>query len=156
PDTSIEYLLYQMMVALWPAPRPGRRTDDLPERAWREATRDRLTEYILKAAKEAKTRTSWVDPDEAYENALKEFIAKILEAGDDAPFLTDVSRLASRIATAGAWNSLARMAIHYTAPGTPDTYQGDEFWNFTLVDPDNRRQVDYGARAAALTRLDGA
>ncbi len=153
PDTNTEYLMYQIVAALWPPPRLGRRSDDLPDRAWRESARERLTRYAIKAAREAKTRTSWTDPDVEYERALTEFVANILEPADDAPFLSDVARLVSRVAPIGAWNALSRIAIHLTAPGTPDIYQGDELWNLTLVDPDNRRQVDYDAREHALDSL---
>jgi (1->4)-alpha-D-glucan 1-alpha-D-glucosylmutase len=156
PDTNAEYLLYQMLIALWPAPRAARRVDDLPDRDWRNAARERLTQYMLKAVKEAKQRTSWVDPDAEYEAAVKGFIAAVLEPSDDAPFLSDVARFVSRIALAGAWNSLARIAVHLTAPGVPDIYQGDEAWNFTLVDPDNRRPVDYALRASVLARPSAA
>ena len=154
PDTNTEYLLYQTLVALWPPPRAARRVDDLPDRQWRDAARERLRQYMLKAAREAKTRTSWVDPDAEYERALAEFIGAILEPSDDAPFLADVARLVSRIAAAGTANALSRVAIHLTSPGTPDIYQGDELWNYTLVDPDNRRPVDYDARASAIRSLD--
>lgn len=150
PNTNDEYLAYQTLVALWPPPRAGRRSDDLPDRTWRDAARGRLCRYMRKAAREAKMRTSWVDPDSAYERALDDFIAAILEPGDDAPFLTDVARLVSRLAPVAAWNALSRIVIHLTAPGIPDIYQGDELWNFALVDPDNRRPVDYDARAAML------
>lgn len=150
PDTNTEYLLYQVLVALWPPPRAGRRVDDLPDRAWRETARERLVRYVIKAAREAKTRTSWTDPDVAYEAMLHQFVSAILEPSDDAPFLTDVARLVWRIAPIGLRNSLSRIVIHLTSPGTPDVYQGDELWNFTLVDPDNRRPVDYDARAKAL------
>lgn len=150
PDTNTEYLFYQTLVGIWPAPRASRRVDDLPDRAWRDAARDRLAAYTLKAAREAKLRTSWVEPDQAYEDALTNFVGAVLQPGDDAPFLPDVARLVSRVALVGAWNAIARIALHFTAPGTPDVYQGDELWNLTLVDPDNRRQVDFGARAAAL------
>ena len=153
PDTNTEYLMYQAIVALWPSPRAGRRADDLPDRAWRESARDRLTEYAIKAAREAKTRTSWVEPNEQYERALTDFVAAVLEPAEDAPFLPDLARLVSRVAVAGAWNALARVAMHLTSPGTPDLYQGDEFWNYTLVDPDNRRPVDFEAREAALMAL---
>jgi (1->4)-alpha-D-glucan 1-alpha-D-glucosylmutase len=153
PDTNTEYLMYQAIVALWPPPRAGRRADDLPDRAWRETARDRLTEYAIKAAREAKTRTSWVEPNEQYERALTGFVSAILEPGEDAPFLPDLARLVSRVAMSGAWNALARVALHLTSPGTPDLYQGDEFWSYTLVDPDNRRPVDFDARAAALVAL---
>ena len=154
PDTNTEYLLYQTIVALWPPPRAGRRADDLPDRAWRDAARDRLVAYARKAAREAKTRTSWVDPDPVYESAVEHFVSALLEPTGDAPFLIDVSRFVARIARTSAFTSLARIAIHLTAPGTPDLYQGDELWNFTLVDPDNRRDVDYDARISVLADLD--
>ena len=153
PDPNTEYLFYQTLVAIWPGQRPGRRVDDLPDRAWRDAACERLVRYMLKAAREAKLRTSWTDPDTAYENALTAFVRETLEPSEDAPFLFDVARLVSRIAAAGFANSLARIAIHLTAPGTPDLYQGDELWNFTLVDPDNRGQIDYDLRLATLNRL---
>ena len=155
PDTNTEYLMYQIIVALWPPPRAGRRSDDLPERAWRESARERLTRYAIKAAREAKIRTSWVEPNADYEKALTDFVSAILEPGEDAPFLPDLARVVSRIAPAGAWNSLSRVALHLTSPGTPDVYQGDELWNFALVDPDNRRPVDFDARSTALAELDG-
>jgi (1->4)-alpha-D-glucan 1-alpha-D-glucosylmutase len=153
PDTNTEYLLYQTLVALWPAPRAGRRSDDLPDRTWRDSARERLEEYIVKAAREAKTRTSWTNPDAGYEAALRSFVRAILTPGEDAPFLADVARIVARIAAAGAWNALSRMVLHMSSPGTPDTYQGDEIWNFVLVDPDNRRPVDYKSRQAALDAL---
>jgi (1->4)-alpha-D-glucan 1-alpha-D-glucosylmutase len=150
PDTNTEYLLYQTLIALWPPPRPGRRSDDIPDRAWRESTRERLEQYMIKAVREAKTRTSWTSPDTAYEAALRSFIRAVLTPAEDAPFLADVARLVSHIAPAGAWSALSRLIIHLTAPGTPDIYQGDELWTFALVDPDNRRPVDYDARRSLL------
>jgi (1->4)-alpha-D-glucan 1-alpha-D-glucosylmutase len=154
PDTNTEYLMYQTIVALWPPPRTGRRADDLPDRAWRYAARDRLTSYAIKAAREAKTRTSWTQPNATYEEALAEFVQKILEPADDAPFLSDVARLVSLAAPIGVTNSLSRIAIHLTSPGVPDIYQGDELWNYALVDPDNRRPVDFEARRRALADAD--
>lgn len=153
PDVNDEYVFYQMLIGLWPAPRPGRRADDLPDRAWRDGAAERLTRYALKAAREAKTRTTWIEPNAGYEDALRAFIAGALEPADDAPFLTDAARLVARIAPAGAANAIARVAVQLTAPGTPDLYQGDELWNLALVDPDNRRAVDYGRRTAALDEL---
>ena len=153
PDPNTEYLFYQTLVAIWPAQRPGRRVDDLPDRTWRDAASDRLVRYMLKAAREAKRRTSWTEPDPGFEEALAAFVRETLEPSEDAPFLFDVARLVSRIAAAGVSNSLARVVVHLTAPGTPDLYQGDEIWDFTLVDPDNRGQIDYGLREAALQRL---
>jgi (1->4)-alpha-D-glucan 1-alpha-D-glucosylmutase len=153
PDTNTEYVAYQTLVAIWPAPRAHRRVDDLPDRAWRDAACERLIRYMLKAAREAKTRTNWTEPDAAYEDALRAFVRAILEPAEDAPFLVDVARLVSRVAPIAAWITLSRIAIHLTAPGTPDLYQGDELWNQTLVDPDNRRQIDYDARIGALGDL---
>lgn len=151
PDTNTEYLLYQTLIGIWPAPRPGRRSDDLPDRSWFESAKERLEQYMLKAVKEAKTRTSWTEPDEAYESALKQFIAAILAPSDESPFLSDVARFVGHIATAGHWNALARLLVHATSSGVPDTYQGDEIWFFALVDPDNRRPVDYGRREQLLS-----
>jgi (1->4)-alpha-D-glucan 1-alpha-D-glucosylmutase len=105
---------------------------------------------VLKAVREAKLRTSWTDPDEDYERTLMDFVAAMLEAPEDDPFLSDVSRLVARIAPIAQWNSLSRILLHLTMPGTPDLYQGDEAWNFTLVDPDNRRPVNYTARQSSL------
>jgi (1->4)-alpha-D-glucan 1-alpha-D-glucosylmutase len=154
PDTNTEYLIYQTLVALWPAPRAARRADDLPDRAWRDAARTRLVRYVTKAAREAKTRTSWVEPNADYENAVNAFVGAILEPGEDAPFLIDVSRLVSKIAPLGVSNTLSRLVLHLMSPGTPDIYQGDERWAFTLVDPDNRAQIDYDTNARTLEELD--
>jgi (1->4)-alpha-D-glucan 1-alpha-D-glucosylmutase len=154
PDTNTEYLFYQTLIALWPSPRPGRRTDDLPDRAWRDSARDRLLGYMQKAAREAKARTSWVEPNAEFEDAILRFVRANLEPSEDAPFLSDVARLVTRIAPIGASNAIARLVLHLTSPGTPDIYQGDEFWNFALVDPDNRGLVDYDARERALDDLD--
>ena len=153
PDGNSEHLLYQTLIGLWPAPRPGRRADDIPNPDWLASARERLERYMLKAAKEAKVRTNWTDPDAAYEDALKRFIAAILEPSDDAPFLADVARFVARIAAIGHWNALARLLLHLTAPGTPDTYRGDELWFFALVDPDNRQPVDYRERERLLEEV---
>ena len=150
PDTNTEYLVYQTLIGIWPTPRAGRRADDLPDRAWFESARARLEQYMLKAVKEAKTRTSWTEPDESYENALKQFIVAILAGGDDAPFLADLARFVAKIAIPGHLNALVRLVMQLTVPGVPDTYQGDELWTFTLVDPDNRRRVDYAKREELL------
>jgi (1->4)-alpha-D-glucan 1-alpha-D-glucosylmutase len=108
---------------------------------------------MIKAAREAKMRTSWTNPDAAYEAALRTFVRAILTPGEDAPFLADVARLVSRIAAPGAWNALSRLVLHVGAPGTPDIYQGDELWNFVLVDPDNRKPVDYDTRRSVLASV---
>jgi (1->4)-alpha-D-glucan 1-alpha-D-glucosylmutase len=153
PDTNTEYLLYQTLVGLWPTPRSNRRADDLPDDAWLAGAAERLERYMMKAVKEAKTHTSWTDPDEEYEQSVKRFVHAILDTKADSPFLHDVARFVYTIARAGLWNSLARVLLHYTVPGTPDTYQGDELWTHTLVDPDNRQPVNYEHRLAYLAEL---
>jgi (1->4)-alpha-D-glucan 1-alpha-D-glucosylmutase len=144
PDAQAEYLLYQTLVGVWPL-------GEVDERH-RAELRERLTEYMLKAAREAKVRTSWTDPDADYERALTRYI-EALFAGH-AGTIVDVERFARRIAKAGIWNALARTLVHCTSPGTPDIYQGDELWNFSLVDPDNRRPVDFPTRHALLGDLE--
>jgi (1->4)-alpha-D-glucan 1-alpha-D-glucosylmutase len=143
PDTNSEYLFYQMLLGLWPAQRPERRADDLPDPLWIERACDRLVAYMLKAAREAKTRTSWTDADSHYEKALEAFVRETMQTSPENHFLPDVARLTALAADAGFRLSLARVLIQCTVPGTPDVYQGDEVWNFTLVDPDNRRPVDF-------------
>jgi (1->4)-alpha-D-glucan 1-alpha-D-glucosylmutase len=150
PDVNTEYLLYQTLIGMWPSSAPTGRPDELPDRAWLDSARERLEQYMLKAVKEAKTQTSWTEPNEAYENALKQFIAGILGGADGDPFLCEVARLTTSIARLGHWNALSRVLLHLTAPGVPDTYQGDELWFFALVDPDNRRPVDYKKREELL------
>jgi (1->4)-alpha-D-glucan 1-alpha-D-glucosylmutase len=150
PDPNAELLVYQTLVGIWPGPRPGRRVDDVPQRAWRTAATERMKQYVLKAVREAKLRTSWTEPDQDYERVLLDFVGAIIEGPEDDPFLTDLSRLVARIAPIAQWNSLSRILLHFTIPGTPDLYQGDEAWNFALVDPDNRRPVNYTARQSSL------
>jgi (1->4)-alpha-D-glucan 1-alpha-D-glucosylmutase len=108
---------------------------------------------MMKAIKEAKAHTSWTDPDEEYEDAVKRFVHAIFDRDSNAEFLTDVDRFVHRVARAGLWNALARTLLHLTVPGTPDTYQGDELWNYALVDPDNRRPVNYQHRREFLREL---
>jgi (1->4)-alpha-D-glucan 1-alpha-D-glucosylmutase len=145
PDANTEYLLYQTMVGIW---QPGDADRD------RRGIARRIEEYMRKAAREARVRTSWLNPDDAFEKALSSFVETLLIGPPGASFRDDLDCFVRRIAPAGAWNSLARTLVHLTAPGTPDIYQGDELWNFALVDPDNRRPVDYDRRAALLDELD--
>lgn len=154
PDTNGEYLYYQSLVGLWPAPRPQRRVDDLPDAAWLAQAADRLSAYMLKAAREAKTRTSWTESDEQYEKALGAFVRESLAPREEAHFPADVARLTAEVADDGFARALSRLLLHLTAPGVPDVYQGDELWNFTLVDPDNRRSVDFDRAAALLAKSD--
>jgi (1->4)-alpha-D-glucan 1-alpha-D-glucosylmutase len=150
PDTNTEYLYYQTLLGLWPAPRPKRRVDDLPDHHWLERARDRLVAYMHKAVRESKTRTSWTERDALYEKAVESFVRASIDAHADAPFLPDVARLTARIADPAFQFALARILLHLTSPGVPDIYQGDELWNFTLVDPDNRRAVDFDRRTRLL------
>ncbi|SEJ88114.1 maltooligosyl trehalose synthase [Deinococcus reticulitermitis] len=112
---------------------------------------DRLAAYLLKASREAKLRTSWAAPDEAYEAALDAFTRQLLA---DAGFLASLRGLHARISPYGAQSGLSAALVRLTAPGVPDTYQGAEGWNQSLVDPDNRRPVDYAWRGRMLTRLE--
>ena len=151
PDANTEYLLYQTLVGVWPfAARTGPR-DEPPPQSVRESLRERVAAYALKAAREAKTHTSHVEPDAEWEEGLRHFVDALF---GDAEFLRAVTKLVGGVARPGAWNSLARTLIHCTAPGVPDIYQGDELWDFSLVDPDNRRPVDFAARVALLDDLE--
>ena len=145
PDASTEWLIHQSILGVWP-------TEQSP-RAAAAAVKDRVIEYMRKANREAKVRTSWTSPDEAYENAVEAYLGAAL-ANDT--FVAEMAAFAGRVAPAGYCNALSRLVVHLTSPGTPDIYQGDEMWNFALVDPDNRRAVDFEIRRATLDRLDTA
>ncbi|TJX00577.1 malto-oligosyltrehalose synthase, partial [Neisseria gonorrhoeae] len=133
-----EYMLYQTLVGIWPATGSD---DSMPER---------LQAYALKAAREGKEETSWLNPNEAYENGLRSFIARMLDRERSAEFLQAMETLAKRVALLGALNSLTQLTLKATLPGVPDFYQGTEFWDLSMVDPDNRRPVDFAARERAL------
>ncbi len=145
PDRNDEYLLYQTLVGAWPLAPLG------PEEA--AAFTARIQAYMLKAAKEAKVNTSWINPNEGYDEAVRAFVAGVLEATPGNRFLADFTAFHRPVARLGMLNSLAQTLVKITAPGVPDFYQGTELWDFSLVDPDNRRPVDFGARAALLDDL---
>jgi (1->4)-alpha-D-glucan 1-alpha-D-glucosylmutase len=109
---------------------------------------------MAKALKEAKLNTSWIQPNENWDDAMQEFVARILEAGPRNKFLPAFLPVAAEIARLGAINSLAQTAIKLTAPGVPDIYQGTEIWDDSLVDPDNRRPIDYARRREMLTQIE--
>lgn len=142
PDSNAEILVYQTMIGAWPF-----FSEEEPD------FRERLKEYLIKAAREAKVRTSWIRPNHGYESALLEFVDDILEPSGDNEFLEDFLRFQKRVAFYGAFNSLAQLLIKIAAPGVPDFYQGTELWNFRLVDPDNRRPVDFSMRSRLLEEL---
>jgi (1->4)-alpha-D-glucan 1-alpha-D-glucosylmutase len=115
---------------------------------------ERIQAYALKAAREGKQETSWLNPHPAYETGLKTFIARILDRSQSSEFLDSLQTLARRVALLGALNSLSELTLKATMPGVPDFYQGTEFWDFSLVDPDNRRPVDFVSRAHALDAVE--
>ncbi|WP_454689993.1 malto-oligosyltrehalose synthase [Achromobacter aloeverae] len=144
PHPADLYMLLQTLVGAWPLDLRADDADGL--RAYAE----RVGAWQLKALREAKVRTSWVAPDESYEQACASTLEALMQPGE----ADDVAAFAHRIAAAGAVNSLSQTLLRLTVPGVPDLYQGTEFWDFSLVDPDNRRPVDYAARAAALDAHD--
>lgn len=155
PDLSAEYLYYQSLIALWPVSGTTRDAAQLPDPDQLKSLSERLEQYMLKAVREAKFRTNWIDGNPDYENAVSRFVQRTLISEEDQPstFLIDVQHLVFRIARCGFWNALSRLVLQYTSPGTPDLYQGDELWNFSLVDPDNRRSVDFAHRRQQLDDL---
>jgi (1->4)-alpha-D-glucan 1-alpha-D-glucosylmutase len=114
---------------------------------------ERIAAYMLKATKEAKVHTSWVNPNTAYDAAMRDFIFGVLGETGAHPFLEDLVPLARRVAYYGQFNALAQVLLKLASPGVPDIYQGNELWDFSLVDPDNRRPVDYTQRCALLADL---
>lgn len=144
PDANEEYFVYQTLLGSWPL--------EPMDKAARASYLGRIQEYLIKAIKEAKVNSSWVQPNEEWENAVRDFVAKLLRVGANR-FLDNFKLLAERVAQLGMINSLAQMVLKAAVPGMPDFYQGTELWDFSLVDPDNRRQVDYAARRQALASL---
>ncbi len=151
PDRNEEYLLYQTLLGTWPVDDSGQACATVsPEYV------ERIQNYIHKALNEAKMNTSWVQPNEPWLSATSEFVAKILEPHPKNKFLPAFLPLASEAARVGAMNSLSQTLLKLTSPGVPDIYQGNEIWDFSLVDPDNRRPVDYGLRRSMLDALANA
>src|ERR1043165_2312668 len=134
-------MLYQTLVGAWPL-----QGDD--------AFLERIAAYALKAAREGKQETSWLNPNQPYEAGLQTFLERILDPDLSAEFLESLQSFTQRTSLLGALNSLSQITLKATMPGVPDFYQGTEFWDFSLVDPDNRRPVDFAARLAALKELD--
>jgi (1->4)-alpha-D-glucan 1-alpha-D-glucosylmutase len=145
PSPDDEYLLYQTLIGTWPLEEPDEPALD--------AYRQRLEAYMLKAAREAKARTSWAAPNTEYEEALIQFTRAALERREGSLFLGDFCALNRRIVRFGLLNGLSQTLLKLTAPGVPDIYQGNEIWDFSLVDPDNRRPVDYPGRLRLLEAL---
>src|SRR2546429_6022774 len=135
PGPNEEYLLYQTLVGAWPI------------------STERLREYALKAMHEAKVHTSWINPNPKYDEAIAAFVEAILEPRRSREFLRDLTAFAARVAWFGAPHSPAPTLVKVTAPGVPDFYQGSELWDLSLVDPDNRRPVDWALRERLLDGL---
>lgn len=144
PDANEEYFIYQTLVGTWPLGEPNDTE--------REDYCERLLRYFEKAFREAKFYTSWMNPAESYEAAVREFVVKLLGA-KRSEFIDDVERFVSGIVDAGFVNALAQVLLKIALPGVPDFYRGTEVWDFNLVDPDNRRPVDYDARRHRLKKL---
>ncbi len=147
PDAREEYLFYQTLIGAWPFGGP----DDAPPEGFVE----RIQEYMVKAVREAKLNTSWTDPDPSYAEGVSQFVAEILEGPDARPFLDDFLPFQRRVARVGVVHSLAQTLLKLASPGVADIYQGCELWDFSLVDPDNRRPVDYEHRARLLDQIRG-
>ena len=145
PDRNDEYLLYQTLLGAWPFESP----DDARYRTFCA----RIQAYMAKALHEAKVHTSWVSPDPAYDQGVEKFIEAILDRTRPNPFLESFGPFQEQVAEIGMYNGLAQVVLKITAPGVPDFYQGTELWDFSLVDPDNRRPVDYALRERLLTDL---
>jgi len=145
PDANEEYLLYQTLVGAWPLELGS--TESCAEFV------KRIQAYLLKALHEAKVHTSWINPNPDYDAAAVEFVRRILDEGTNLPFLDDLRGFQAQISHFGLLNSLSQSLLKLAAPGVPDTYQGTETWDFSLVDPDNRRAVDYARLRRMLQDL---
>jgi (1->4)-alpha-D-glucan 1-alpha-D-glucosylmutase len=148
PDSADEVMLYQSIIGAWPLDLQPDDRDGLI------AFRDRVAGWQEKALREAKRHSGWAVPDEAYESACRDFLTGVLDPDRPARVAADIHAFVDRISPAGALNALGQSMLRLTSPGIPDLYQGCEFWDFSLVDPDNRRPVDFAARQAALQAAD--
>ena len=151
PDGNEEYLLYQTLLGTWPIDASGE-----PEKAASADYVERIRTYMAKALHEAKLNTSWIQPNEAWDAGMHDFVGNILEPSARNKFLPLFLPFARDIAQLGAINSLSQTLLKLTSPGVPDIYQGNEIWNYSLVDPDNRRPVDYKQRRELLESLSSA
>jgi malto-oligosyltrehalose synthase len=147
PDRNDEYFFYQTVAGAWPL---DLRPDDAPGLA---AFAERVQATMTKAVREAKEHSSWSNPNTEYEAVLGRFVAGALDGSRPNPFVQDMHAFVESLARAGAINSLAQTLIKLTAPGVPDIYQGGELWDFNMVDPDNRRPVDWMLRRRLLDEL---
>ncbi|MDX1655119.1 MAG: malto-oligosyltrehalose synthase, partial [Candidatus Competibacteraceae bacterium] len=145
PTRNDEYLLYQTLLGAWPL--------EEPDEAGLKDFRERIRNYMIKAIREAKAHSSWVNVNGGYEEAVRGFVDGLLEGPDKNRFLTDFLPFKDRLTRFGLFNGLSQVLLKLTSPGVPDIYQGTELWDFSLVDPDNRRPVDYRKRAKLLKEV---
>jgi (1->4)-alpha-D-glucan 1-alpha-D-glucosylmutase len=146
PSRRDEYTFYQALVGAWPFGWDGTGDGD----PGGETLVSRMTAYMEKAAKEEKEETSWIRPNAEYDRALRAFVEGVMR---DRGWMSDAARFMARLAPYGARNAIGQTLLRLTVPGIPDTYQGSELWNQNLVDPDNRRPVDFAARARTLDEI---
>jgi (1->4)-alpha-D-glucan 1-alpha-D-glucosylmutase len=144
PERNDEYLLYQTIVGAYPFDEDGH-----------PGFRDRIKQYMVKAVREAKVHTAWLKPDQEYEEGCLTFVDEILTPSPQNEFLGNFLPFQKRVAFYGIFNSLSQILIKITSPGVPDFYQGTEFWDLNLVDPDNRRPVDFEERWRVLAEIKG-
>ncbi len=148
PDANEEYFLYQTLVGAWPL-----ETDSKEKQA---EFVDRIKAYMVKSLHEAKVHSSWINPDADYDKAVQDFVGLILDETVNGTFLEDFRAFQKRVSHLGLFNSLSQTLLKLAMPGVADTYQGSEIWDFSLVDPDNRRPVDYIRRTEMLSQLKSA
>ncbi len=150
PDRTDEYRFYQALVGVWPSDL------DVHTKAAPDELVTRLSEYMIKAVKEAKVHTSWLTPNEPYEQALGTFVRRVLTGSTGAKLLSALLPFQRKLAQLGMVNSLAQVIVKVGSPGVPDFYQGADLWDLSLVDPDNRRPVDFDRRRCMLNDVDAA
>jgi (1->4)-alpha-D-glucan 1-alpha-D-glucosylmutase len=146
PDRNTEYLLYQTLVGSWPL-------KGLADPLEHEHFVLRIQEYMEKAIHEAKVHSSWINPNDRYDRAIRKFVSDVLRRSTGNAFLEDIHEFSLSLSSAGLWNSISQTVLKFACPGVPDLYQGCELWSLTLVDPDNRRAVDYAHRQRLLSDL---
>jgi (1->4)-alpha-D-glucan 1-alpha-D-glucosylmutase len=149
PGRNDEYLFYQTVVGSWPLTIENIDDPDLGDYV------DRLVGYMSKAMREAKVHTNWAHPNMAYEQAVERFVREVMDPARSNAFLQDLLQFQTRISVIGAVTGLSQTLLKLTSPGVPDIYQGTEYWDLSLVDPDNRRPVDYPLRRSTLNPRDG-
>lgn len=148
PSRNDEYLFYQSLIGIWPLTPPD-------GKSFRELAA-RIAAYMEKATREAKVHTSWINPDSEYDAAVREFVAAVLDDHPKNRFLVDFRGFYEQVVDRGLYSALSQTLLKLTSPGVPDIYQGQELWDFSLVDPDNRRAVDFAQRRKMLAKLQKA